>query len=109
MVNGKRILRTATFLFFFFPAVAPREQRKRQLPRTKLLSDPERITRNQPTNQLTNQNAGDEHIVLATTHPTSLIDAFNQAADILDNMEKCEPAPESGAAQIKYEYNDKFG
>ena len=49
-----------------------------------------------------------------TTHrarlhtPPPLIDAFNQAADILDNMEKCEPVPESGAAQIKYEYN-KFG
>ncbi len=42
-------------------------------------------------------------------HPDSLIDAFNQAADLLDNIEKCEPAAESGAQQIQYEYNDKFG
>jgi len=61
---------------------------------------------------------GNEHLVVCTSHPTSLVEAFNTAADLLDNIKESEPlaaaaAPASGgAAQAGvsgFEYNSKFG
>jgi len=51
---------------------------------------------------------GEEHLVLSTCHESSLIEAFNTAADLLDNIANSKPAS-ADAVAISYEYNGKFG
>ena len=51
-------------------------------------------------------------IVLATSHPNSLAEAFTLAVDLLDNITLMTPTPvgdEPAGAGVSYEVNEKFG
>jgi creatine kinase len=50
---------------------------------------------------------GHEHLVVCTVHPDSLVEAFNTAADLLDNIKESEPM--GGGGGLGFEYNSKFG